>query len=111
MLWLKPISPPDFAAELEKGLVLTWFSFSKFNFLPCFVTPETEAPLFFFLGNESQLNLLGARSGPARPGFFCGFLLRFSCAFGSVTVPPWVSISSCENGDHNTAYAWSYPDD
>ena len=64
MLWLKPISPPDFAAELEKGLVLTWFSFSKCNFLPCFVTPETEAPLFFFLGNESQLNLLGARSGP-----------------------------------------------
>lgn len=54
LLWLKPISHPDFAAELEKGLVLTWFSFSKFNFLPCFVTPETEAFLFIFLGNESQ---------------------------------------------------------
>lgn len=54
LLWLKPISHPDFAAELEKGLVLTWFSFSKFNFLPCFVTPETEALLFIFLGNESQ---------------------------------------------------------
>lgn len=54
LLWLKPISHPDFAAELKKGLVLTWFSFSKFNFLPCFVTPETEAPLFIFLENESK---------------------------------------------------------
>lgn len=54
LLWLKPISRPDFAAELDKGLVLTWFGFSKFNFLPCFASLETEAPLSIFLGRESQ---------------------------------------------------------
>lgn len=28
-LWLKPISHPDFAAEPDKGLVLTWSGFSQ----------------------------------------------------------------------------------
>ena len=46
LLWLKPISRSEFAAELHKGLVLTWFGFSKFNYLPCFVSLETETPLY-----------------------------------------------------------------
>lgn len=54
LLWLKPISHPDFAAEPDKGLVLTWSGFSELSFLPCFVPQQTGGSLFIFRGLESQ---------------------------------------------------------
>ena len=54
VLWPKLLPHPGFAAELEKGLVLTWADFSTFNFPACSVSQKKEPPLFVFLGHDSQ---------------------------------------------------------
>lgn len=107
--WLKPVSHPAPAAELEKGLVLTWFGF--LNVTSSHVLfPRRQEPLVHRPGTPEPApasNLLRARTCPSDS---CSLAPILSCVTWGQQLRSWPIPSSGIRGNSNTSVR-SYCDD